>query len=85
MRTSLLALLLLVSAALGLRSEPATHDVPLATIDLATREGVALVKGTWRYSDAKIIEIDFTGPGSDGQPTGADLRRDAKSGRGRLR
>jgi gluconolactonase len=45
-----------------------------ATIDLATREGVALVRGQWRYSDTKIVEVDFNGPGSDGQPTGAPVR-----------
>jgi gluconolactonase len=45
-----------------------------ATIDLATREGVALVQGQWRYSDTKIVEVDFTGPGPDSQPTGAPVR-----------
>ncbi len=45
-----------------------------ATIDLATREGVALVHGQWRYSDTRIVEVDFTGPGPDGQPTGAPVR-----------
>jgi gluconolactonase len=45
-----------------------------ATIDLATRAGVGLVKGQWRYSDTKIIEIDFAGPGHDGRPTGAPGR-----------
>jgi gluconolactonase len=45
-----------------------------ATINLATREGVALVNGQWRYSDTKIIEVDFTGPGADGQPTGQPVR-----------
>jgi len=45
-----------------------------ATVDLATREGVALVKGQWRYSDTKIIEVDFTGPGADGQPTGRPVK-----------
>jgi gluconolactonase len=47
---------------------------PLATIDLATNEGAALVKGTWRYSDTKIIEVDFRGPGPDNQPTGAPVK-----------
>ena len=47
---------------------------PSATIDLATPEGVALVKGAWRYSDTKIVEVDFTGPGADGQPTGSPVR-----------
>jgi gluconolactonase len=41
-----------------------------AVIDLATREGVDLVKGQWRYSDTKIIEVDFKGAGPDKQPTG---------------
>jgi gluconolactonase len=42
-----------------------------ATVDLATKEGVQLVKGEWRYSDTKIVEIDFKAAGADGQPTGA--------------
>ncbi|HYO92742.1 MAG TPA: hypothetical protein VEQ40_13960, partial [Pyrinomonadaceae bacterium] len=45
-----------------------------AVIDLATTEGVALVKGLWRYSDTKIVEVDFRGPGADGQPTGHPLK-----------
>lgn len=32
---------------------------PDATINLATKEGAALVDGQWRYSDTKIIEADF--------------------------
>jgi gluconolactonase len=47
---------------------------PEATIDLATTEGVRLVKGEWRYSDTKIIEVDFRGPGPDGQPTGKAIK-----------
>lgn len=54
-------------------AEPAASVEPSATIDLATAEGVALVKGAWRYSDTKIVEVDFTGPGSDGQPTGSPV------------
>jgi gluconolactonase len=44
---------------------------PEARVDLATKEGVRLVAGEWRYSDTKIIEVDFKAAGSDGQPTGA--------------
>ena len=44
---------------------------PEATIDLATKQGVEAVKGAWRYSDTKIIEVDFKGAGADGQPIGA--------------
>jgi gluconolactonase len=47
---------------------------PVAAIDLATTEGVRLVKGQWRYSDTKLIEIDFKAPGPDGQPTGAPIK-----------
>ncbi len=47
---------------------------PEAAIDLATREGVNLVKGEWRYSDTKIVEVDFRGPGADRQPTGSAVR-----------
>ncbi len=47
---------------------------PEAVIDLATVEGVRLVKGEWRYSDTKIIEVDFKGPGADGQPTGEAIK-----------
>ncbi|MGH7598592.1 MAG: SMP-30/gluconolactonase/LRE family protein [bacterium] len=47
---------------------------PEATIDLATAEGVKTVNGEWRYSDTKIIEIDFKGPGPDHQPTGAPVK-----------
>jgi gluconolactonase len=28
-----------------------------------------MVQGQWRYSDTRIIEVDFKAPGSDGQPT----------------
>ena len=47
---------------------------PVAVIDLATEDGVRLVKGQWRYSDTKIIEVDFRGPGEDKQPTGAPIK-----------
>lgn len=47
---------------------------PQAAIDLQTTDGAGTVKGEWRYSDTKIIEVDFTGPGSDGQPTGAPVK-----------
>lgn len=47
---------------------------PEATINLATDEGAKLVKGQWRYSDTRIIEVDFKSPGADKQPTGAPNR-----------
>jgi gluconolactonase len=45
-----------------------------AIVDLTTRDGVALVKGAWRYSDTAIVEVDFKAPGAEGQPTGATVR-----------
>jgi gluconolactonase len=53
---------------------PLPEGTPLATIDLATRAGVVLVKGEWRYRDADIVMVDFRAAGSDGQPTGAMVR-----------
>ena len=47
---------------------------PEATIDLATTEGARAVKGEWRYSDTKIVEVDFRGPGQDKQPTGSPVK-----------
>ena len=56
----------------------AAHDVPAgrpaATIDLTTKEGVQLVKGKWRYADARIIVVDFREAGPQGQPTGKPIK-----------
>jgi gluconolactonase len=41
---------------------------PEAVLDLATTQGVGLVQGEWRYSDTKIIEVEFKAAGADGQP-----------------
>jgi gluconolactonase len=53
----------------GSLEEILTKRKPEATIDLATKDGAKLVKGEWRYSDTKIIEIEFKAPGPDGQPS----------------
>jgi gluconolactonase len=47
---------------------------PEASINLATADGVRLVKGEWRYSDTKIVEVDFRSPGADRQPSGAAVK-----------
>jgi gluconolactonase len=52
----------------------ATAARPEAVIDLATAEGSRLVKGQWRYSDTKIVEVEFRGPGPEGQPTGRQIK-----------
>jgi gluconolactonase len=40
----------------------------LAAVDLATRDGAALMQAQWRYSDTRIVQAAFYDPGADGQP-----------------
>ena len=55
-----------------------TADVPGvrpdAIVNLASGEGAALVAGQWRYSDARIVEVDHHAPGLDLRPSGAPNR-----------
>jgi gluconolactonase len=69
-------LLSIVSAlvAHGLEPVDVPNGKPAAVIDLSTREGVELVRGQWLYSDVEITEVDFKGPGADGQPTGEPVK-----------
>jgi gluconolactonase len=46
---------------------------PAAVVDLATDAGTELMHATWRYSDARIVEVSFRAPDAHGQPTGAPL------------
>src|SRR5438067_5133306 len=64
------ALVFLVGRALAETNADAATGKADAVIDLATKEGVDLVKGGWRYSDTKIIDVDFKAAGPDKQPTG---------------
>jgi gluconolactonase len=43
-------------------------DPAIATVDLATREGLRSVSGMWRYRDARVVPARFVSPGRDGQP-----------------
>ncbi len=51
-------------------SQDVPNGDPKASVDLMTNQGVQLVDGNWRYSDVKIVEVDFKTAGADGQPTG---------------
>jgi gluconolactonase len=55
-----------------------TSDVPVskpaAVINLATREGISLVRGAWRYSDANVIEVNHHSVGPDLKPSGPPNR-----------
>lgn len=76
-RISLLTIAAIIFSAFIAYAENSSEvpaDQAAATIDLATSDGVQLVKGQWRYSDTKIIEVDFKGPGADGQPTGEAVK-----------
>jgi gluconolactonase len=46
---------------------------PDAVVDLRTKEGLALVKGQWRYADASVIDVPFNAPGRDLGPSGAPV------------
>jgi len=63
-----------VLVAVSRAQELAPTGKPDATINLATDDGAKLVKGRWRYSDTKIVEVEFKSPGADNQPTGAPNR-----------
>lgn len=75
--TRLLSITAALVAAFGApgAAAQATQAVPAgrpdATVDLATRDGAALVRATWRYSDAAIVEVAHRAPGADLRPSGA--------------
>jgi gluconolactonase len=52
----------------------ATDGRPDAIIDLRTKEGADLVRGQWRYADARLSEVDSQGPGPDLRPSGPAAR-----------
>ncbi len=66
----------LVSASISVAfAQPdAPSGPPLASIDLMSAEGVASVKGEWRYSDTRIVEVAHRRPDAVGQPTGEPAR-----------
>jgi gluconolactonase len=76
MKTRFVNLIATISVFLGSASAGAQSIMdppfgrPDAVIDLATRKGAELVKGQWRYSDTRIIEVDSRGVGPDLKPSG---------------
>ena len=72
----------LVTAALVLVAHPTYAQVtgdapgvrPDAIVDLKTDEGITLIKGQWRYSNAKGVDVDHHGPGVDLAPSGPPNR-----------
>lgn len=77
-RVSVVGVLVLAAASAGAgvaRSPLSPEEArPDAIVDLATREGAALVSGSWRYADARLVEIESPGVGPDLRPSGAPGR-----------
>jgi gluconolactonase len=71
-----LLLALVAPASAGVARAPLSAEAarPDAIVDLATREGALLVSATWRYADARLLEIESPGVGPDLKPSGAPGR-----------
>src|SRR5262245_22683592 len=69
-----ITLVFLAGRALAETNADAPTGKPDAVIDLATKEGADVLKGQWRYSDTKIIPVDFKAAGPDKQPTGKPIK-----------
>ena len=73
---------LVVVTVLALFAQPSYAQVtgdapgvrPDAIVDLKTDEGVGMVKGQWRYSNVKVIDVDHHRPGVDLAPSGPPNR-----------
>jgi len=68
------AFLITLAFAVALLAQDVPAGKPVASVDLATIDGVKLVKGQWLYSDTKIIETEFKAAGVDNQPSGPSVR-----------
>src|SRR5215213_6322306 len=72
--------IIILSALIALGASSSNNEAgvptgkPEASIDLGSTGGVAIVKADWRYSDTRIVEVDFLGPGQDKQPTGVPVK-----------
>jgi gluconolactonase len=73
-RTLLLATAVALVAGATSAAAGARTPRPDALVDLRTAAGAALVRGTWRWHEARIVEIDSQGPGPDLRASGAALR-----------
>jgi gluconolactonase len=72
----------IVMTALALSVQPSWAQVtgdapgvrPDAIVDLKTDEGIGLLKGQWRYSNVKVVDVDHHSPGADLAPSGPPNR-----------
>jgi gluconolactonase len=72
------AILFALFSAVLLPAARVTYDPaagrPAAVVNLASREGAALVRGEWRYSNTTIQEIESKGVGPDLRPSGPPIK-----------
>lgn len=68
------AIVFILFSSIHLLAQDVPNGKAEATLDLATVDGVRAVNGQWRYSDTKIVEVDFKAAGADNQPTGASVK-----------
>jgi gluconolactonase len=77
-RTFSLVTFIVAQAPARLTYAQITGDVPAvrpdAIVNLATDEGAALVRGQWRYSDARVVEVEHRSPGPDLRASGPPNR-----------
>ena len=55
-------------------NEDAPGIRPDALVDLDSAEGLAAIRGAWRYSDVRVVEVEHREPGTDLRPSGAANR-----------
>ncbi|MFO0829869.1 MAG: SMP-30/gluconolactonase/LRE family protein [Phycisphaerales bacterium] len=67
----MLSILPAIIAGVALQQSP---RVPDSIVDLRTGNGARLVNATWRYSDARIVDVDHRAAGSDRTPSGPPNR-----------
>jgi gluconolactonase len=73
-RVLALAALLLPAGAAAQATVDLPAALPAAVVDLRTTKGAALVGAEWRYSDARIVEVEHRSAGPDLRPSGPPNR-----------
>ena len=53
---------------------PVPDSRPEVSVNLMTQDGASLMQARWRYSDTRIVDVDFKAPGAGGQPTGRPVK-----------
>ncbi len=67
-------LLIALLASSALAQYGAEFRRPDAVVDLRTNDGAAIIGGQWRYTDARITEVQHRKPGPDLKPSGPPNR-----------